>query len=143
MLIALFLIAQIFRPTKEIVAVNKASDMLAITKAPPNIQSLIKNSCYDCHSYETVYPWYNNIAPVSWILHNHITEGRERLNFSKWDKYSYFKKEKLLRFAIKFVDKGEMPLWDYKLMHSKANLNDSQKQELLDWLKDIHTNLKK
>ena len=67
---------------------DPSSDFMAIENPPEQVKVLLKNTCYDCHSVETRYPWYANISPVSWFLNSHITEAREKMNFSKWNTYS-------------------------------------------------------
>lgn len=96
----------------------------------PTTRTLAQRACFDCHSNETVWPWYARVAPASMLLANHVNEGRGRLNFSAWDQpnESYREVEKVLA-------EGEMPPWDYLLMHPTAKLSDSEKQQLLDGLK--------
>lgn len=101
----------------------------------PETRAIAKRACFDCHSNETTWPWYAYVAPVSLRLASHVTEGRERLNFSAWDQpnESYSEIEKVLR-------EDEMPLWDYLLMHADAKLSDADKQTLLTGLKATYTN---
>lgn len=92
-------------------------------------RDMVKNSCFDCHSNEASYPWYSYVAPVSWLVSNHITEGREHLNFSEWN--DDIDADEM----IEEIRSGEMPLWDYKLMHSHANLTPEQTDSLIAGLK--------
>ena len=94
---------------------------------------IMKNSCFDCHSNKTNYPWYSHISPVSMWIQNHIDKKKKHLNFSKWDKYSLKKKEHKLEEFIEEIQEGEMPLKSYKLIHASSRLDYKQKDSLLNW----------
>ena len=89
-------------------------------------KQLVKRACFDCHSNETEWPWYSYIAPISWRVTEHVSHGREHLNFSEWNRPN----EDLEEIKEK-VEEGKMPLWDYLLMHSDAKLSDEEKAALL------------
>jgi mono/diheme cytochrome c family protein len=89
-------------------------------------RDLAKRACFDCHSNETVWPWYSNVAPVSWLVQHDVNEGREHLNFSEWDK-----PQKDADEAAKAVREGEMPLPIYLPTHPEARLTDAEKQALI------------
>ena len=115
-------------------------DFLTIKKTPENLSKMIKSACYDCHSNETVYPWYANVQPFGWFLKDHIDEGRRELNFSTFATYEPLRQAKKLNKAAKEVKEGEMPLESYLLMHKEAKLNLEQKELLVTYLltmKDI------
>lgn len=104
----------------------------------PRTKELAKRTCFDCHSNETVYPWYSNVAPVSWLVQHDIEEGRGYLNFSEWEAGS----KRAQRAALEVEEKitsGEMPPSVYLLQHPEARLSDAEKQELL---KGFETSLK-
>lgn len=113
--------------------VTQGNDFIQQTHAPGPIADVLTNACYDCHSNTTVYPWYSQIAPVSWWLKNHINEGRDELNFSEWPDYSVREKMNKLKKCAKMVKKGSMPLDSYTWLHNKANLSDTQRKMLSDW----------
>jgi hypothetical protein len=92
----------------------------------PETKALAVKACYDCHSNETVWPWETNIAPASWYLANHVAEGRNRLNFSEWDRPN-----SEVNDILRSVQDGNMPLWDYKLMHPAANLTQAEQDALI------------
>jgi len=96
----------------------------------PATRELAQRACFDCHSNETVWPWYSYVAPVSLRVADHVQEGREHLNFSAWDQPNVDLEE-----VVENIERGEMPLSDYLLMHPEAKLSDSEKQALLDGLK--------
>ena len=132
--ILLFLgIAQFFPIDKTNPTVDPKLDMFSILDAEPGIKTLIRDACYDCHSNESEYPWYTNIAPISWWIQNHITVGREELNFSTWGTYSDRRKEHKLDECMELVENGSMPLGSYKLLHPEARLSKEQRQQLITW----------
>ncbi|MCX6061063.1 MAG: heme-binding domain-containing protein [Campylobacterales bacterium] len=96
----------------------------------PRTKELFNNACANCHSHETKYPWYSNVAPVSWLLQRDIDEGREHFNVSVWGA----QKKNKGKDAAKEVREGEMPPWFYLPTHPEAKLTDTQKQELISGL---------
>ena len=114
---------------------DEKSDFITINNMPPTIASQLMNSCYDCHSNQTVWPWYSRVAPVSFIIRNHVSEGRRHLNFSTWDSYSFIKQQKKLDGCVEMIQEGEMPLAGYVPFHPKAKLTGDAKEELINWLK--------
>jgi heme-binding protein len=95
----------------------------------PRTEQLADQACGDCHSNLTHWPWYTNVAPVSWLVQNDVDEGRGILNFSEWDK-----PQPDIGELVEQVQGGEMPPLQYKLIHGGARLSDSEKQELADGL---------
>lgn len=95
----------------------------------PQTRALAKSACFDCHSNETVWPWYSKIAPVSWLTAHDVTDGRSVLNFSEWGSQRMETHE-----IAEVVNEGEMPPWFYVTMHPNANLSDSEKQALISGL---------
>lgn len=99
------------------------------TKAEPawtsvEARSIAEKACFDCHSNKTDWPWYSKIAPISWRVTGHVHEGREYLNFSEWDNNNEGNE------LVEVVQEGEMPPWDYRLMHPEARLTDKEKDLL-------------
>lgn len=103
--------------------------------APENISSILRTSCYDCHSNETSWPLYSYIAPVSFLLAGDVKEGRKHLNFSEWDKYSSDKQIKLLEEMIEEVEKENMPLTIYTFTHPNSKLDSNRIKLLKQWVK--------
>lgn len=104
---------------------------------PSNIQNLFKNSCYDCHSNNTHYPWYNKIQPVSWFLENHIKDAKSELNLSEFGTYSKRRQKSKLKSIVNQVKDNEMPLLSYRLIHSDAKLSESDKKILISWVNKV------
>ncbi|MBI1933749.1 MAG: heme-binding domain-containing protein [Ignavibacteriales bacterium] len=132
--IAVFVIIQFIRIDKSNPQTNPTIDIINITNPPSEVKSILKNACYDCHSYETKYPWYAEIAPVSWLLKNHINDGRRHINFSTWGEVSNNEK-KLHRLdeCVEVVKEREMPMKPYVLMHKEAELTEEQVNLLANW----------
>ena len=110
------------------------TDFMTVNTVPQNVSNALKTSCYDCHSNNTSYPWYNKVQPVAWILENHIEEGKAELNFSEWDNYSKRRKKSKLKSIISQIEDDKMPLKSYTLIHKNANLSNNQKKEIIDWI---------
>jgi hypothetical protein len=127
------IIIQFFPPEKNEVIANPGNDIAFQVQIPADVKKSLVNACYDCHSGRTVYPFYNRIAPVSWILANHVREGKEQLNFSEWSTYSKRDRIKLLTAICDEVTAGTMPLKGYVFMHSKAVLNENQIEAICAW----------
>jgi hypothetical protein len=90
-------------------------------------EQLARAACFDCHSNETKYPWYSNIAPMSWLVNKDINEGRRKMNFSTGSHLFTDEMEEQ-------ISKGMMPLPIYLPLHPEANLTAEQKQQLIDGL---------
>lgn len=95
----------------------------------PHTRELVERACFDCHSNQTVWPWYASVAPLSWAVQDHVDEGREKLNFSEWDRPQDEAEE-----AAEVVQEGEMPLWDYLLLHPEASLTAAEQADLVKGL---------
>lgn len=110
-----------------------ATDLLAAGEVPESIGSLLKTSCYDCHSMESTYPWYSRVAPTSWLVAKDVREAREELNFSKWTELPKRKKIKNLENIKDEVGEGHMPMPIYLVIHWDAKLSDEQRKQIVDW----------
>ncbi|RIJ42449.1 heme-binding domain-containing protein [Pontibacter oryzae] len=117
--------------------VEPSKDFVMLTNPPKDVALILKESCYDCHSNATTYPWYADVAPVSWWLKDHIDDGRKHLNFSVWAEYTPKKAEHKLEESIEMVEEGEMPMTSYTLMHAESKLTKTEKEKLLGWLKSV------
>lgn len=136
-LIVVVVLIQFIRIDKTNPPAEPQQDFIVITQPPAEIVFLLKESCYDCHSNETNYPWYFNVAPISWWAKDHVNDGRKHLNYSTWGTYKKERKEHKLDEMYSEVEEGEMPLTSYTLMHGAAKLTPGQKTALLDWLRTV------
>jgi hypothetical protein len=96
----------------------------------PRTRALAKRACFDCHSNETVWPWYSNIAPVSWLTQNDVNGGRDHLNFSEWNR-----PQSRARHAVEEIENGNMPIWFYVSIHPPAKLTPEEKAALIEGLR--------
>jgi len=115
--------------------VDASKTLRANAQITPEAEAVIERSCRDCHSNETVWPWYSQVAPVSWLLTSDVNEGRHNLNFSEWGTYSQRKVANRLKGICDQVQRGDMPLWFYLPLHPSAKLTDADKKTLCDWTK--------
>lgn len=118
------------------------TDFLLVNNTQENISAILQESCYDCHSNNTKYPWYNKVQPAAWFLENHIKDGKEELNFNEWDTYSNRRKNSKLKSIISQVKDDEMPLASYTLIHKDAKLSKSEKTLINDYMKNLKENLR-
>jgi len=117
--------------------VNPAKNFVELKDTPQKVRSMLKSSCYDCHSDETVYPKYSSFAPVSWSIKSHINEGREHLNFSVWGTYNKELKESMLRGVIQTVQSRTMPMPGYIVYHKDANLSEAERKLLTNYFEEM------
>ena len=108
-------------------------DISKVFLIPPLVDTLLKTSCYDCHSNNTEYPWYANLQPVGWILNRHIQGGKIELNFSNFGSYSIRRQESKLKSIASQVNNGVMPPSSYTWMHKNAKLSKENTALIIDW----------
>lgn len=101
--------------------------------APATVRVILRRACYDCHSNETVWPWYSQVAPVSWLVARDVREGRQELNFSTWNRITTQQQVKKLKESWKEVAEGEMPPWFYLSIHRDATLSAEDRTTLRNW----------
>ena len=126
---------QFVRPARTNPVIDNAKTLEAKINVPPDVDAILVRSCNDCHSSETEWIWYTNVAPVSWYTAHHVDEGRRELSFSEFGSYSDKKAARKLDEICDQVTTGEMPHWDYAILHPTAKLSDADKQTLCDWTK--------
>ena len=133
LLAILFLVVQFFRPDRTNPDFDPAGELHAAAQVPERVSSLLRTACYDCHSNETVWPWYAHVSPSSWFVARHVDEGRRHLNFSTWGAYPPSKADHKLEEIIEYVGNGEMPLSSYPPLHPEAKLTDDDRQAIMSW----------
>jgi len=101
--------------------------------APAEVEAILRRSCYDCHSNETRWPWYSQVAPVSWLVARDVAEGRGHLNFSEWPVADFEARELELHEIEDEIVKGKMPLKIYLVMHRDARLTEQDRSVLAQW----------
>jgi len=141
-LLMIFIIIQFFRPAKNLSDAVSQNDITLHFNLPENVQTILKKSCYDCHSNNTVYPWYNNVQPVALWLSNHVNDGKRELNFSEFASYAAKKQYRKLKTIIETIKKSEMPLNTYLWIHKDAILTNDQQTILSNWADSLSKEIK-
>ena len=132
-LVVLFLAIQFARPARTNPAIDEAQTIFARTQMTPPVAAILNRSCADCHSNKTVWPWYTNVAPVSWFIVNHVNEARPRLNLSEWGKLDRDRQSKKLQQICDEVSDGGMPLSTYTPLHPGSKPTPADVKALCDW----------
>ena len=138
-------IIQLFPPEKNTSSASGKSSGNEITmrdSIPNEIQSILRRSCYDCHSNNTVYPWYANVQPVGWWLNNHIQGGKRHLNFDEFTSYSLRKQYNRFKDIADQIEQNEMPLTSYLLIHRYAVLSADEKAKIINWTTAMQDSMK-
>lgn len=117
-------------------------DFINLYNAPANIGNMLKTSCYNCHSDNTNYAWFDYVQPARLFVESHISNAKQDLNFSEWGRYSKRKQERLITDIKKQVETGEMPLSSYKWLHREAKLDVTQIKTLIFWLENSDSTVK-
>jgi hypothetical protein len=129
-LFILILLLQVYPYDLPEVSFDKEKDFLANTEMPKEIKEIFRNSCYDCHSNQTIYPWYSFVSPVKYLVGYDIYEGRKELNLSYWTEFSDMKKIRVLNEVVETIEEDEMPYPIYLITHRNSRLSDTQKEKL-------------
>ncbi|MBF0596782.1 heme-binding domain-containing protein [Faecalibacter rhinopitheci] len=142
-----FILMQLIRIDRSHLTIDKGKDFASNEIIPTDVRAIVKRSCYDCHSFETNYPWYANVSPVSWWIKGHINEGRKFINFSIWETYANEEKSRKLLNSLAYIKPDMMPLPSYISQHPEAKLSVEDKKILNEWMmeeaKRLDPNLEK
>ncbi len=136
-LLVVFIVSQIFGPKKNLGDMTSIEPFLNETNPPKDVRAILKESCYDCHSNITRYPWYNNITPVNYWLADHIKDGKKQFNMSDWVNNSLKRKDHKMKDIMEAMEGKYMPLSSYTLIHDKSNLTESQFEAVRTWAKGL------
>jgi Haem-binding domain len=129
----LLLVAQFVRPAKTNPNADQSLAIESQMRVDPKVTTIMTRSCADCHSNKTQWPWYSNVAPVSWFVIDHVNDGRRHLNFSEWGKYDAKRKQDKLGEICKLAKSGEMPLSSYTPLHPGSSLKPEDVNVLCEW----------
>lgn len=142
LLLAALLIIQFFRPEKNISADAPRAGIAQKFVVPEDVNQILKTSCYDCHSNNTIYPWYFSVQPVAWWLSGDIEEGKHHLNFDEYASYNLRRQYKKFEAIGEHIKEDEMPLSTYTFIHRSAILSSEQKEKLIQWSSDRANDMK-
>ncbi len=137
----LLLAIQLIGPAKSNPVAPETDSVNAKLQVTPAVASILDRSCYDCHSNKTRWPWYSNVAPVSWFVIDHVNHGRSHLNFSEWGKFNRIEAAEMLEEICKEVKSGQMPLSSYTPLHPGSELSSADVQLLCDWTNTERTRI--
>lgn len=129
-LIAVLVVIQFFQPDRDNPSVR------AEITAPPEVMTVLRRACYDCHSNESAWPWYSYVNPAGWFVAGHVIEGREHLNFSDWGSLDSKKRYDAKKEILEVLEEGEMPLPSYLLLHGDAKLGTEDHGVIRRWASD-------
>ena len=138
LVVAIVLVIQVIPVERNVSTVPPGQSFERTQKVPANVAAILKVSCYDCHSNNSRYPWYSELQPGAWFMAQHIKKGRDELNFDEFNNYSKRRKKAKIKSIISQIEKDEMPLKSYRMMHGNARLSADEKKELLDFFNTIN-----
>ena len=133
LVVAIVLVIQVIPVERNVSTVSPGQSFEKTEKVPANVAAILKVSCYDCHSNNTRYPWYSELQPGAYFMAQHIKEGKEELNFDEFNNYSKRRKKAKIKSIISQIEKEEMPLKSYLLLHPDAGLTPNKKKVLLQF----------
>lgn len=136
LLIALIII-QFFHPKKNIAEGEQPNAFAKLHSVPDNVKVILKKACDDCHTNNTVYPWYSKVQPVDWWMDNHIVEGKKRFNLDELGTAPAWRRYDKMKDVVEQVKENEMPLNSYTWIHKNAILNEEEKAKLTGWAQGI------
>jgi Haem-binding domain len=143
LLLAALVIIQFIRPARNISTEESPNHISKKYTVPASTNGILEKACYDCHSNNTVYPWYANVQPVGFWLDDHVKEGKGELNFSEFLTYSPKKARNKMRKVVEEVKEGGMPLDSYTWIHRNAILTQEEKTEITTWADNITNQITK
>ena len=138
LVVAIVLVIQVIPVERNVSTVPPGQSFEKTEKVPANVAAILKVSCYDCHSNNSRYPWYSELQPGAWFMAQHIKKGGDELNFDEFNNYSKRRKKAKIKSIISQIEKDEMPLKSYRMMHGNARLSADEKKELLDFFNTIN-----
>ncbi|TDW99212.1 heme-binding domain-containing protein [Dinghuibacter silviterrae] len=124
---------QLIRPAPNVSSAPDPNALKAHYPLPDSVEAVLRVACYDCHSNHSRYPWFDKVAPVSWLVAYHIKGGKRHLNFDEYFAYPVKRKVKRLKDIAETVENGSMPLSTYTWAHKDAVLTEAQKKLIIDW----------
>jgi len=130
-------VIQVYRPGRTNPAVDPKQEIHGVLSVDPQVASVLNRACNDCHSNRTVWPWYSNVAPASWLVTSDVRRGRAAMNLSEWGKYDTRARQEHLKAMCSEVAEAEMPAFQYTILHPEAKLNAAEKAAVCRWTKSV------
>ena len=132
-----FAVSQFVRPSRTNPPIDPRREVHAVLPIDSAVTSIFARSCNDCHSNRTVWPWYSQVAPISWLVAYDVRQGRHKMNFSEWDARGKEATQELVKEICTDVSEGEMPGRGYSLLHPESRISQSDVQAVCGWSKGI------
>jgi len=132
-LLVILVVAQFFRPDHSQPEEDPTQTVEALLSPPPDVAAILERACRDCHTYRVRWPWYAQVAPVSWWVAGHVDHGLADLDLSAWGGLSDYRAAKKLDEIAEYVQNREMPLPKYLWLHPEARLTDVERDLLVSW----------
>ncbi|MEZ4888047.1 MAG: heme-binding domain-containing protein [Chitinophagales bacterium] len=129
-----------FIPMDKVYEEPNQNDLMASVEVPIEVGEILKKACYDCHSNQSVYPWYTNVQPLGFWINGHIKEGKKHLNFSDWGTYNAKKQAHKLEEVCDEIEEVKMPLKSYTWVHEGTRLTSEQVELICKWAKEVVIN---
>ncbi len=136
-LFGIFILIQFIRPAKNQHRPPFPDDITRSYAIPQEVQTILQQACYDCHSNNTTYPWYAEVQPFGWFLAHHVEDGKKELNFHEYAAYSARRQRNKLKRMKEQIREDKMPLQSYTWMHANAKLTEQQKAAVYRWIDEI------
>jgi hypothetical protein len=134
--LSVFLAIQFIRPRRNNDEKAPGLSFIQLYEVPDSVNVILEETCFDCHSNHTRYPWYTNIQPFGWIMAKHIRRGKAELNFNDFKMYPFRRQISKLKAIASQVEDNKMPLKSYKLLHKRARIPDIQKKMIVNWMRN-------
>jgi hypothetical protein len=128
---------QLVRPARTNPVAPASMALGAHVPVPPEVDDVLRRACRDCHTNETAWPWYTDVAPVSWLVINHVNDGRRHFNYAEWERYDQKKQQRLLTKSCELSRSGDMPVPSYLWIHRNAHLSGTDVDAICHWVETI------
>jgi hypothetical protein len=136
------LVIQLARPARTNPPTYPERTLMATAHVTPETKGVLERACRDCHSNDTRWPWYTNVAPVSWFVIDHVNSGRRHFNYSDWTQYDDDKRARILKDVCDLTRKRDMPMSSYLWMHDGAHVSDADIAALCAWTDSARASLR-
>lgn len=142
LLVVALIAIQFFHPKKNIHAGEQTAALSKLHAVPDDVKVILKKACDDCHTNNTVYPWYTKIQPVHWWLNDHIVDGKRQLNLDSLAAKPAWLRYHKMEEVIEQVKEGKMPIDSYTWTHKNAILTEEEKTKLTGWAQGVMDQMK-
>ncbi len=140
-LLTILLIIQFIHPKRNRAEGAQPNYIGNVYNVPADTKNILEKACNDCHSNNTVYPWYCNFQPIDWWINKHVKNGKKHLNYDEYTNKSTYYQYHKMEETIEMVEDNKMPLNSYTWIHKDAKLTPAEKTTLINWAKSVMTTM--